>query len=372
MEENPGRQTMSGSFKPIDVGEWSDQVYIKPSQELFTAIAAHDRATVQRLIAEEVDVNQRDHVGRTALHVAIISKATDIALDLIDAGTRITARLADGRAPVHLAAQFDQIEVIQKLLEKSIRNAEELKNKIGEVKDEDAMDSQDAVERPSSEDDWSSHDDDDVVMSDEEERDDDDDDDEPRSKKSNADKVAEDAVSEDLEADDQPDIININEFDWDFGFSALSFAILFASVPTIEALLAGGADLKLVSKAPAGQSPLHPLTLTILREDEDEACKIAECLFKAGATSSSANDYMRTVFHAAVHAGRSKLVETMLRCDPHSDKVVDFPLFQNQNVVFPIVTAINKKYYGIVALLLANGAKLELDERDISRAKEAA
>uniref|UniRef100_A0A8H7XIV8 Ankyrin repeat protein n=1 Tax=Psilocybe cubensis TaxID=181762 RepID=A0A8H7XIV8_PSICU len=164
IQEDPGRQSMTGSFKPIDVGEWSDQVYIKPSQELFTAISAHDRVTVQRLLAGgEIDVNQRDHVGRTTLHVAIFSKVTDIALDLIEAGARITARLADGRAPLHLAAQFDQIEVIHKLFEKSAKNAEEAEIKANEGKDEEAMDSQDAVERPSSEDDWSSHDDEDVV-----------------------------------------------------------------------------------------------------------------------------------------------------------------------------------------------------------------
>ncbi|PPQ83597.1 hypothetical protein CVT25_006347, partial [Psilocybe cyanescens] len=108
IEENPARQSITGSFKPIDISEWSEQVYINPVQELFTAIAAHDRATVQRLLSESLDVNQRDHVGRTYLHVAIFSKTTDIALDLIDAGSRITAPMADGRAPLHRAAQFDQ------------------------------------------------------------------------------------------------------------------------------------------------------------------------------------------------------------------------------------------------------------------------
>ncbi|KAH9483204.1 hypothetical protein JR316_0005308 [Psilocybe cubensis] len=218
-----------------------------------------------------------------------------------------------------------------------------------------------------------SADDEDEDEDEDEYNDDDDDDDSPKhKKKAKGEKEADEAVQEDLDSDDLPDIISINEFDFDFGFSALCFAILFASVPTIEALIAAGADLKLISKAPANQSPLHPLTLTILREDEEEACQVAECLLKAGATSSSANDFMRTIFHAAVHSGRSKLVETMLRCDPHSSKVVNFPVLQNQHVVFPIVTAINKKYYGIVALLLANGAKLELDEKDITRATEAA
>lgn len=40
-------------------------------------------------------------------------------------------------------------------------------------------------------------------------------------------------------------------------------------------------------------------------------------------------------------------------------------------MVFPIATAISRKHYGIVALLLAQGAKLDLDERDISRAQGA-
>jgi ankyrin repeat protein len=91
IEENPGRQTMSGSFNPIDDGEWSGQVYVKPTQKIFAAIAARDRDAVQNLLREEIDINQRDHVGRTTLHVAILSNTPEIACDLIDAGARITA-----------------------------------------------------------------------------------------------------------------------------------------------------------------------------------------------------------------------------------------------------------------------------------------
>jgi ankyrin repeat protein len=162
--ENPGRQTMSGSFNPIDDGEWSEQVYVKPTQKLFAAIAARDRDAAHNLIQEKINVNQRDHVGRTALHVAILSKAPEIACDLISAGARITARLADGKAPLHLASQCDQVAVVHKLLEKSSQNVEESKvaNTIDKVEDEKAL--KKAAERPSSEDDWSSHDDDDIEM----------------------------------------------------------------------------------------------------------------------------------------------------------------------------------------------------------------
>ncbi|KAF8905742.1 hypothetical protein CPB84DRAFT_1960271 [Gymnopilus junonius] len=159
--KNPGRQSITGSFNPIDVGEWSEQVYVKPTQQLFVAIAAHDRATVQKLLKEDID-------------------AVDIACDLIDAGARISARLADGRNPLHLAAQYDQLKVIEKLLERSAKNEAEAKKNA----EDDAMDSEDEhSERPSSEDDWTS-DEEDVDMVDVEGDDDDvensDDDDDER------------------------------------------------------------------------------------------------------------------------------------------------------------------------------------------------
>ncbi|KAF8905746.1 hypothetical protein CPB84DRAFT_1844751 [Gymnopilus junonius] len=391
IQENPGRQSITGSFNPIDVGEWSEQVYVKPTQQLFVAIAAHDRATVQKLLKEGIDVNQRDHVGRTSLHVAIFSKAIDIARDLIDAGARISARLADGRSPLHLAAQYDQVKVVEKLLERNAKNvADAEKKENGE--DGDAMDSQDEQpERPSSEDDWSSHDEDDVDMADADDDDDEEDDEEDDEneddgdnedeggKKSKSTKKAEQEDSKgdsgDIpeEEEDQPDIIVVDELDWDLGFSALSYAILFASLPTLEALLGAGADINLITKSNNVQDGrFQPLTLCILREDEDEACVIAERLIKAGASSSTADDNMRTILHIAIFNGRTKLVETLLRCDPNAKKVVNFPSLVAQHITFPIVTAINKKHYGLVVLLLAYDAKLDLDEKDVTPAQEAA
>ena len=64
---------MTGSFRPIDVGEWSEQAYLGPTERLFNAIALKNRADVRELLASgHVNVNRRDHVGRTALHVAIL------------------------------------------------------------------------------------------------------------------------------------------------------------------------------------------------------------------------------------------------------------------------------------------------------------
>ena len=401
IEENPGRQTMSGSFNPIDDGEWSEQVYVKPTQKLFAAIAERDRDAAQNLIREEIDVNQRDHVGRTALHVAILSKAPEIACDLIKAGARITARLADGKSPLHLASQHDQVAVVRMLLEKSAQNVEESKvvDAMDEDEDEDEKAPKKAAERASSEDDWSSHDDDDIEMVDTEDENgddedddkdnkdeemvdaedddeddcDDEDEDEEKSRRKPEDSPVPETPAGDIPDDeiDEPDIIEINSLDWDFGFSALSYAILFASLPVLEELLTAGADVKLATKPGSGDS-LHPLTLTVLREDEDEACKIAERLILAGATSTTANESMDTIFHAIVRSGREKLVATILRCDQHAHSVIDFPLVEYRNIIFPISIAIKQQHYAVLAVMLAHDVKLVLDEADTTRAYEAA
>ena len=210
IEENPGRQTISGSFNPIDVGEWSEQVYLKPTQQLFVAIAAHDRTTVQKLLKDGIDLNQRDHVGRTSLHVAILAKATDIACDLIEGGARITARLVDGRTPLHLASQYDQLPVVKKLFEKNALNVaeEEIKNP---KKEEDAKIPQPPPdsEKPSSEDDWSSHSDEDIEMVDaadvEDEGDDDEADDEGGDEGGEGDEGDDDGDEEDGDSEEKDD-----------------------------------------------------------------------------------------------------------------------------------------------------------------------
>lgn len=174
IEEDPGRQSMSGSFNPIDVGEWSEQVYVGPTEKFFTAIAAGDRSTIVNMLDNDgVDINRRDHVGRTSLHLAILCKHTDIALDLITRGARVSARLVDGRSPLHLAAQYDMLSVIQALLEKSKLNEVALAK--DEAGDDDSTGTT-VAERHSSEDDWSSEDDGVVSMEDDEDEADNEDD----------------------------------------------------------------------------------------------------------------------------------------------------------------------------------------------------
>jgi ankyrin repeat protein len=378
MEDDPGRQSISGSFSPIDVGEWSGQAYIGPTEKFFTAIVAGDRVAFTKIILEGINVNRRDHVGRTPLQIAILVKQVDLACDLIDAGARITARMVDGRTALHLAAQLDLAVVLRKLLERNAINKEQVANvesgkgqkgsgRVKDEKEDDAMsesyDDEDGMdvdsERPSSEDDWSSEESEWPV------------------KKTPAPPKEFGAgpnqnVDMPEDEDNVPDILDVNATDWDHAFTPLSYAILYGSLPLIEELLMAGADVKLVTQAGYTTPTFHPLTLTILTEDEDRACRIAERLLLAGAVSSAADDDMRTIFYRVVCSKRTKLASTILRCDPNIGAVINFPSLLYSSVDFPLVAAIAGGNYSMLALLLAHGAKVKYTEDDISRAKSVA
>jgi len=116
IEEDPGRQSISGSLNPIDEGEWSDSAYIQATAQFFSSISKNDTVTTTQMIQDGEDVNRRDHVGRTPLHVAILSNSVECANALIDAGARMTARLVGGRTSLHLAAQMGLTSVGRKML----------------------------------------------------------------------------------------------------------------------------------------------------------------------------------------------------------------------------------------------------------------
>ena len=375
LQENPGRQIITGSFNPIDVGEWSGQVYTGPAERLFAAIAAHDRSTVGNMIKEGRDVNCRDHVGRSPLHFAIFCNATEIACDLVDAGARMTARLVDGRTSLHLAIQHDQVTVVRKLLERSTQNQEE--TSVGSKEDPDDEKEKSEPERPSSEDDWSSEDDG-VMEFDEDEADDEDDmdedeanDDENGKKKASSKAKGEEkqeAPAGDEIPDDntnEPDVFDLYAADWDFGLTPVAYAVIFASVSILEDLIAAGVDVK--ASTQNNTLDVHPLALTMLRPDEDEACMIAERLILGGATSSPADAQFRTIFFRIVAAKKAKLASTIMRCDPNANAVINSPYIAWSNVIFPLVVAIHERDYSMTATLLAYGARLQLLEEDITK-----
>ncbi|KAK7062773.1 hypothetical protein VNI00_000262 [Paramarasmius palmivorus] len=405
IEEDPGRQSMSGSFNPIDVGEWSEHVYIGPTEKFFAAIVADDRASVAKMIEEGIDVTKRDHVGRMPLHVAIMAKRGEVACHLIDNGARITSRLVDGRTALHLAARQDMVDVVKKLLEKSKVNEELLKKDSdsdgdGDVKMKDA-----APERPSSEDDWSSDDNGVISMDedgtgdgdneeedvdedksvdgdsddDEEEEDEDDDDEEGGPKTEEPLQTPDESGALPEDKNDEPDVFDINAPDWDLTFTPLAYAIFFASVSVVEVLIDAGADVTLETRAKYRHAPvLFPLTLTTYRADDEETSKVAERLISAGASSFTLDCDTRTTFLQTIDAGSTNLLLTLLRADPDVWIAIRFPAIVHDRYSigsrwqarFPLVATIQHGQYAMLAALLAYGANVVFKEKYVSLARE--
>ncbi|KAJ6601282.1 ankyrin repeat protein [Mycena vulgaris] len=351
-----------GRLRPAEVDEWSTQAYIGPTEKFFTAIAAGDRTEVSKMLKDGIDINRRDHVGRTPLHMAILSGAVDIACDLVHAGARITAQMVDGRTSLHLAAQLDQLDVVRTVLERSALNQQQLK--VGGEKDDDAVETSHESDssRPSSEDDWSSEDDDGKVI--------------PKKKAEGGEKAKPLDIPATLvdggdlpEDEDVPDVFDVNGVDWDLNFTPLCHAVLFSSPPIVELLLNAGADATFVSLT-NDQLAVLPLALTILTEDEDRACKIAQKLVAKGASSSAA-DWRGTIFHRAVVGNKLQLVSTLLRCDPNARTALNFPTLVQTRAISPLITAVHNQNYSMLAVLLAHGAKLDIAGEDLARAAAA-
>ena len=352
IEEDPGRQSISGSFNPIDEGEWSESAYIQATAKFFGAISKNDTVVTTQMIEDGVDVNRRDHVGRTPLHVAILSNSIECANTLIDAGARMTARLVGGRTSLHLATQMGQTSVVKKMLARSAYNAKraaEEKTKVKDAEDAERV-------RMSSEDDWSSEGSVDVKS--------------PHNvppTKSDAEKDA-DPLEDNK---DEPDILDVSIPDWDFGLTALGYAILFGSVEVVDVLLVAGADPNSATRV-KGTNPLHPLILTRYTQSDECAVKSAERLVAAQAISSTADEKRLTIFHRLVIAKKTRIVASLLRCDQNAKKVLDIPARSGSGLVFPVVSSILSGDYATLSVLLAHGAKLAYSPEDTSRAEEAA
>lgn len=86
---NPGQQLMTGSFRPIDTGDWTISAYRSPFEDLLNAIAQHDFELVRTVLSDRVaNVNGRTLDGWTPLQLAIKCDAYEIVPDLVRSGAR--------------------------------------------------------------------------------------------------------------------------------------------------------------------------------------------------------------------------------------------------------------------------------------------
>ena len=87
---------------------------------LTLAAANGHTETVRTLLCmPEVDVNQSNNRGNTALHYAVAQKHSVVQL-LIDAGADVEAQNRLGRAPLHCACEIGELDIVQMLVEAGV------------------------------------------------------------------------------------------------------------------------------------------------------------------------------------------------------------------------------------------------------------
>ena len=240
------------------------------------------------------------------------------------------ARLVDGRTALHLAAQLGLGHVVEKLLERSELNKEKAEEEKAAKEAEegkttvDEDDPMDGTNKDKEEDAKSEDIGDDNDEEDKEEVEEDDDYEIIDRPDTNRGAGADANIPEDDE--DEPDILNVNIPDWDYGLTPLGYAIVHGHLDVVDQLLVAESDPLQPVKYNTHDIPIvHPLSLTVLTEDEDVACKIAERLIQAGAASSTADRTLMSVFLRIVTAGKPKLLSTLFRVDPKAKKLINFP-----------------------------------------------
>ncbi|KAL4935267.1 hypothetical protein BDV06DRAFT_228985 [Aspergillus oleicola] len=373
ISDNPGRQEI-GSFNPITDTDWTEMAYVGNTEGLCQAIVENGLEDVQHWLTQgEIDVNRRDHTGRTPLHLACMTSTPEIVQILVDKGARLIARVADGRTALHLAAARGSVEIVRILLTKSEQNEEE------ESRKEDARKQAIKAEK-----DGASQEDSDAEMIDSPS--DDDDDGYAHShttgsfvKIKKADAEEQSAVPEDNNEQD-PDIYDINVQAWDNKASPLHLAILNGHVDVVEELVTSfGADALLPVKLvhTYNNSPRAAiLTLVLAMRLPREAAKaMTEKLLQVGASPAQADMNHKTALHYLSHYGHPDLLEVYKQHDqPGVSRAINHLSAQGSYYSFsvesPLTHAITVKDRTKISTLLDMGAQPSIQLEEYIKAAE--
>ncbi|KAL4918997.1 hypothetical protein BDW62DRAFT_56761 [Aspergillus aurantiobrunneus] len=374
ISDNPGRQAI-GSFNPITDTDWTEMAYVGNTAGLCQAIVDNDSEEVQRWLAQgEIDVNRRDHTGRTPLHLACMASTPEIVQVLVDNEARLIARVADGRTALHLAAARGSVEIVRILLTKSEQNEEEESRK--EDARKEALRSKEAA---------APQEDSDAEMVDSPS---DDEDSYAHSAttgsfvkvKKKEEEQGESSVPDDAGELD-PDVYDINVLAWDSKTSPLHLAILNGHIAVVEELVSSfGADVLLPVKLvhPYNKSPRAAiLTLVLaLRLPKDAAKAMTEKLLQVGASPAQGDLNHKTALHYLAHYGHQELLDVYRQHDqPAVDRAINHlsttNSFYNFTAVSPLMHAITVKDRTKVIKLLEMGARPAVRLEDYIKAAEA-
>ncbi|RYP54832.1 hypothetical protein DL768_000396 [Monosporascus sp. mg162] len=379
--DDPGRQQI-GSFNPLTEDDWTQMAYVGNTARLCQAIVDGDLEHVEDWLSQDgADPNKKDYTGRTPLHLAVISSTPDIVKCLVDHGARLTARLADGQAALHLAAARGNLQTVAILLEKSNANEEEEEQKQDQRRRTRAAAHKEG-QASSGATETDSDDSDEEVEGDESEGelvDDDVSDDGAVSVVTGSfvkvDKEKDSTNKEDdTSLDDDkavPDYLYIDAVAWDSECSALHLAILGGHCDVVKLLCQEfGADALLpveIGDGPYWEPQKAILTLALaLTLPVENAVQMTETLLSLGATSSQADHNGVTAFHRYVKRGAPELIETLWANDKIGLKaalnhVVVTGHRGSSCATTPLMTAIDNGNPILVLKLLEAGANPEID-----------
>ena len=109
----------SGRIQLASLSSNSAQPATRPNpEELFAASLKGDIRTVQRLVKERVNVNQRNSDSETALHMAASRGHLSVVIFLLNNGANINPRTRNNWIPLHHAVRFNRPQVANYLMAK--------------------------------------------------------------------------------------------------------------------------------------------------------------------------------------------------------------------------------------------------------------
>ncbi|CAG8484360.1 21170_t:CDS:10 [Gigaspora margarita] len=288
LQEENSRYYSSGELKFIDrhfdpmssnihknLDEWVADAYMIESREnLCIAAAKGDTLWIRTIIQEnekEVDLDARDHFGRTPLQLAVIGGHLAAVQELIKSGAKITIKMIDGLGPIHLAAKSGNLDILEELLKKNAQN-EKLKEQY--MIDEESL-------------------------------------------------VGTNVETESNDSDESLDITNRDELidaSWNHYFSSLEYAILFGHIEVVKRLIEAGANVnrRIIIKTPDMENlysnPKANRILNFLNTQQQSPLTIAvkngnqiilELLLKYGAHASiTLEDFKENVKYLSSTYGR--------------------------------------------------------------------